>query len=804
MADINITALYESDVAAGAKADAAAVDDLGDEVAQADRKSKGFALTGNKVADALLRGKMQARGFGFALSSMRLPTYIALFKFAVPLVLNLSAGILALSSNIGRLSGLMGALPGAILSIGTAFGVVKLATMGVGDAMKEMMKPGAKLADVQAALKGMPPEAQAFAKQLAGMKPYLEQLRGSAAGAFLPGLSGALRQLTALLPTVNRMLSVMGLVMGELAMEGARMVGSVGWARDLNQLGSTNAVVMQRFGRALLAVLDALRHVAVAAQPMTLALGALAQRGGEWLRRQAEIGRETGRLEGFFNRSVETMRQWGRIFRNLGGALYEILKGGSEYGGDLADSLERITARWYAWTKSTKGTERILRFFNDAREPMRELGLLGSELVRVLFRIGDAGEGGVAPTLRLLRTEALPALEKLITGLDNNFLPSLVKLVSTFGRLMAFTSFEPFVTAVGIVSNLALALMKVIDTVPGLSELATVAITVGIALKTWNTVKTVTGLGRLVAYLPAAKKGMDALRLGTMGWTAAASGATGMEGALMGLGGLMVGPVGIVIAIAAVVAALVLAYQKVNWFRDGVNAAAAWVVDAFGAMVDFFGRIPGYIKAAGISIFNYITWPYRQAFNAIVEGWNQTVGRIPGLGGSLKASKWQAAEGGFSVGDTTRPRSGRRGGHASGNLAKTMAVHQYVDSVTPGRRTITSGVRNFALGSGDSDHPRGRALDLTGSYLNAYRQNLAAVGGYGAMHGSGSDGHLHMAVGDSTRPRASMGIGGGDTIVLQLNGPLVNFEQAPTSELEITQAVNRGIRQFVLEREERR
>jgi hypothetical protein len=83
---------------------------------------------------------------------------------------------------------------------------------------------------------------------------------------------------------------------------------------------------------------------------------------------------------------------------------------------------------------------------------------------------------------------------------------------------------------------------------------------------------------------------MEAARVLFIAWRA---GVLSMTAAQLGLNSaLLANPVGIVIiAIAALVAALVVAYNKVGWFHDGVDAAFGAVKTAVGGTVDFIKRI---------------------------------------------------------------------------------------------------------------------------------------------------------------------------------------------------------------------
>ena len=98
----------------------------------------------------------------------------------------------------------------------------------------------------------------------------------------------------------------------------------------------------------------------------------------------------------------------------------------------------------------------------------------------------------------------------------------------------------------------------------------------------------------------------------------------------------------------------------------------------------------------------------------------------------------------------------------SSPMAGTMAAHARISQGLAGKRRITSGQRNFALGSSRSDHFTGRALDLVGSNLGGYASRVNAGGGFAEMHGMGDTRHLHaVPAGDSGSPRGGGGGQGG-------------------------------------------
>jgi plasmid maintenance system killer protein len=154
-------------------------------------------------------------------------------------------------------------------------------------------------------------------------------------------------------------------------------------------------------------------------------------------------------------------------------------------------------------------------------------------------------------------------------------------------------------------------------------------------------------------------------------------------------------------------------------------------------------------------------------------------------------------------GDTSSPIGDR--------LGSTLASHSALNSSIPGKRTITSGYRNYALGSLNSDHVTGRALDITGQNLVSYRNNMMKSGGFAEFHGKGDSRHLHVvpprtpAMGDSmtavsaTSASVSAGAKGTQTI-----SNTNNFYISGTNAQEIADQVIMKIQRVNKSNSERR
>jgi gas vesicle protein len=155
------------------------------------------------------------------------------------------------------------------------------------------------------------------------------------------------------------------------------------------------------------------------------------------------------------------------------------------------------------------------------------------------------------------------------------------------------------------------------------------------------------GLAATILIANAAMKAYQAIQILIAAKTAIVTAATAAWNAV-----LYANPIGlVVIAIAALVAALVLAYNKSETFRKGVDAMFKFIKTAIETSVNF---IKGYL--------NTVLGFYKSIFNGIAKLWNNTVGKlsfsvpswVPGLGGKGFSVPQipMLAEGGIVTGPT--------------------------------------------------------------------------------------------------------------------------------------------------------
>lgn len=100
----------------------------------------------------------------------------------------------------------------------------------------------------------------------------------------------------------------------------------------------------------------------------------------------------------------------------------------------------------------------------------------------------------------------------------------------------------------------------------------------------------------------------------------------------------------IVVGIVALIAVIVLIATKTNWFQRAWSAAWGWIKTAAKNTWEFIQKIPGWIGSAFSRVADFISRPFKSAFNAIARAWNSTVGQL-----SWTVPGWVPVIGGNSI-----------------------------------------------------------------------------------------------------------------------------------------------------------
>jgi hypothetical protein len=87
----------------------------------------------------------------------------------------------------------------------------------------------------------------------------------------------------------------------------------------------------------------------------------------------------------------------------------------------------------------------------------------------------------------------------------------------------------------------------------------------------------------------------------------------------------------VVVAIAALVAAVIIAYQKVGWFRAFVDGAMRGIVTAFNWIRDAAAAVFGWISQHWPLLLTILTGPFGAMVAIVIKNWDTIRGVIQGF-----------------------------------------------------------------------------------------------------------------------------------------------------------------------------
>ncbi|SDD58683.1 Transglycosylase-like domain-containing protein [Mycolicibacterium neoaurum] len=226
----------------------------------------------------------------------------------------LAAGITGLAGAASAAAGVVGALPAVIGGAAAAFGTLKLATLGFGDALENIRDTD----KFNEAIRSLSPAAREAALSLRGLMPAFDQLKNATQDALFANVGPQLQQLsTQFLPVIQQM--------------------TTGVAGAFNSMftGITAELMTPQTSAAIRNITDnvatAFQNIAPAAASMTNAFASLTSTGSNFLPSLAKAAAEaadsfarfiteasqSGQLQQWIQTGLTTMKQLGAATMNV-------------------------------------------------------------------------------------------------------------------------------------------------------------------------------------------------------------------------------------------------------------------------------------------------------------------------------------------------------------------------------------------------------------------------------------------------------------------------------------------------------
>lgn len=500
-------------------------------------------------------------------------------------------GVIQLTAALAPAAGVLAGLPAVLSAGGAALATFKVATAGVGHAIKAGLTGTAKQA--QKALDALPPSAQKFTKVIVGLKPQIDRLRASVSEQFFRPLTDDIRPLAEkYFPVLRREMSNLAGPLGGLAeqfTETARR--SQVFAAVTGTFKNTRLAVINLrgaidpLGKALAAVVTSTSgKLPALAQGFT----DLATRVGAFLQQAAK----SGAIGRFFQAGLTTLKQLGAIVVNVGSILSSVFGAATASGNSLLANLQALTGQAAAFLKSVQGSSALASVFGT-------LAQFGAALRTSL--------GAVLPAI----AQSVQILAPAIAGLATPFsqlvvaLAPLLPLLSGWAAVV-ITKLTPAITAMSRFLAEHAAVVKA------------AAVAVGAFLvvqKASAAILAVQAAGGLLAYV----KGLKLVTAATRIWAAAQ---VVLDAALAASGIPL-----IIAGVAALIAGIILLYRNNETFRKIVQAVWAAIKVAVKATVDWIVNVAwpaikkawDAIAAAALWLWHNVIQPVWNGIRAVID-----------------------------------------------------------------------------------------------------------------------------------------------------------------------------------------
>jgi phage-related protein len=374
-----------------------------------------------------------------------MPTLIGL---GVELVAALAPAALALAATI----------PAAIgLAVG-AMATLKLATSGVGAALKTAFDPS-KAAQFNEAMKKLAPAARSFVLEIKNLRPAFHQLQQDVQQTFFVQLQGVLTRVSrTLLPALR---AGLGQLSGDLGKMGANLLRAFGSGKaDLASIFVAAHQAIKPFIPVLGQVAGAFLTIGAAAGPLFASLsGGFAHLLGMFSQFIAEAA-SSGSLAKFFDDALVIIRQLGSFLGNVLDLVTSILSALQADGAQALGFLSDLVGQLAAFFATAQGKDLLAQLFLLLNTALSTMQQVLTPLLPAIGQLVAVFAGGLTTAL----TKITPLLVSIADVMAKH--PDLLEAAAAAwlvyrGALIAVAAYEAIVDALNPVGWIVLAIAAI-------------------------------------------------------------------------------------------------------------------------------------------------------------------------------------------------------------------------------------------------------------------------------------------------------------------------------------------------------
>jgi hypothetical protein len=422
------------------KAGESAADELGKGV---DSKiEKNMKKEGQKGGSSLWKGL--TTGFQIATTAF-LPVLIAL---AVELVAALAPAVTALA----------GTLPAAISTALVSVVALKLATQGVGTALKSAFDP-AKAAQFDAAMKKLSPSARLFVREVQKLHPAFHQMQQDIQQVFFNQLEGTLTRVTrALLPTLHAGLVKISVDLGKVANNFLAAFGSR--KADLASIFLAAHAAIKPFIPALAAVAGAFVTLAAVGGPLFATLSGGLAHLLMMFSQFIDQAANSGALAQFFDDALVILRQFGGLLHNVFDLVTSIISALQADGAQALGFLSSLVGQLAAFFRTAQGKEMLAQIFRLLNTALSTLGQVLTPLLPAIGQLVGLLAGGLADALVKI-TPGLVAISNFLAAHPDLIAAAVTAWMAYRAALVAVAVYEAIVDALNPIGWIVLAVAAI-------------------------------------------------------------------------------------------------------------------------------------------------------------------------------------------------------------------------------------------------------------------------------------------------------------------------------------------------------
>jgi hypothetical protein len=353
-----------------------------------------------------------------------------------------------------------------------AMAVLKMATSGVGTALKDAFDPK-KAKQFNEALKKLAPAARSFVMEIKGLHPAFHQLQQDVQQTFFVQLQGVLTRVAhTLLPTLRAGLHQLSADLGQM---GRGLLTAFGNGKqNLAQIFVDAHQAIKPFIPLVGQLASAFLTIGAVAGPLFVSLsGGFAHLLGMFSQFIAQAA-SSGSLAQFFSDALVVLRQVGGLLHNVFGLVTSLISALQADGAQALGFVSTLIGDLAVFFRSAQGKQALAQIFRLLNTALSAMQQILTPLLPAIGTLTGLLAGGLA--------NALIALTPLLVGVAN-FLGKNPALL--YGAIAAWGSYKLALMAVAVAEGIVDALDPI-----GWIVLAVAAIAAGAYLiyKNWGVI----------------------------------------------------------------------------------------------------------------------------------------------------------------------------------------------------------------------------------------------------------------------------------------------------------------------------